>query len=71
MADPIPEDDIKVPIQNSLGKGSPFVKLGQKSTVVLVLSYYGFIEDAQELMQKANHATRAFFISAKGLKGVL
>ena len=46
MIDSIPEDDIKVPIRSSLGKGSPFINLDSKGTVVLILSYYGFVEDA-------------------------
>ena len=48
----------------------PFT-LNTRIGLAKVFSYYGFIEDFAEFMQKASHTTRSYYVNANGLQGFL
>ena len=52
-------------------KAIPFGKLQSRAPVAIMLSFFGFNYQVQDLMQKLSHKTRAYFVNAEGLKGFL
>ena len=71
MVDSNNDQRFKVTIQDQFSKELPFPTLEARNVVVLIICYFGFIEDVLEFFQKASHKTRAFIISLKGLKNLL
>ena len=61
----------KVAIKKQYLKAIPFGKLQSRAPVAIMLSFYGFNFQVQNLMQKLSHKTRAYFVNAGGLKGFL
>ena len=55
---------LKVPIRDDLRRSLPFGDLQSRYAVAIVLSYFGYMEDASDLMQKISNKSRAHFINA-------
>ena len=60
-----------VAIKDVMRRSQPFDKLPSKNITAIILSYSGRRDEVCQLLQKLNHAARAYCIQQNGLKGFL